>query len=100
MAELVVVIKRKGEDINKLLNRFKRKVNNSGHILELKERREFLKPSVVKRKARLAVERQNELNVKKQKIEEGDTSIRLYSNKKRKSKTITKSKNNEQTKRR
>lgn len=47
---LVGVIKRNGEDINSLLKRFKRKVENSNHIQELKDRRYFIKPSAVKRK--------------------------------------------------
>ena len=46
---LVTVVKRNGEDINSLLKRFKRKVENSNHIPELKSRRYYLKPSVVKR---------------------------------------------------
>jgi len=46
---LVAIKKRDGEDITSLLKRFKRKVENSGHIAELKERRYFVKPSMVKR---------------------------------------------------
>ena len=46
---LVGVTKRNGEDINSLLKRFKRKVENSNHISELKDRRYFIKPSAVKR---------------------------------------------------
>lgn len=93
MAILVSVVKRKGEDFNKLLSRFKRKVTQSEHLIELRNRKEFLKPSVKKRKAKLAVIRQNELDVKLQKISEGDTTIRL-SNKKSKKKVNQKSKNN------
>jgi len=40
---LVAIKKRDGEDITSLLKRFKRKVENSGHIAELKERRYFVK---------------------------------------------------------
>jgi small subunit ribosomal protein S21 len=49
MVSLVSIKKRDGEDISSLLKRFKRKVENSGHINELKERRYFVKPSMVKR---------------------------------------------------
>jgi small subunit ribosomal protein S21 len=49
MVSLISIKKRDGEDINSLLKRFKRKVENSGHLQELKERRYFIKPSMVKR---------------------------------------------------
>lgn len=49
MVSLISIKKRDGEDINSLLKRFKRKVENSGHLQELKERRYFVKPSMVKR---------------------------------------------------
>lgn len=37
-------------DIQKALKKFKSKVLDSGHIQELRDRQEYLKPSVVKRK--------------------------------------------------
>ena len=49
MVTLTAVKKRDGEDISSLLKRFKRKVENSGHLLELRERRYFIKPSAIKR---------------------------------------------------
>lgn len=49
MSTLVEVTKRSNEDINSLLKRFKKKVEKSGHLAELKERRYYIKPSVVKR---------------------------------------------------
>ncbi len=84
MASIVSVKKRKDEDFNKMLSRFKRLVKKSDHLTELRNRQEFLKPSVVKRKAKLSVIRQNELEVKKLKLESGDTTIQLFSNKKKK----------------
>lgn len=84
MASIVSVKRKKGEDFNKLLARFKRKVKASEHLLELRNRQEYLKPSVIKRKAKLAVIRENELAVKKQKIEEGDNTIKLYNRKSKK----------------
>lgn len=45
MANLVAVKKRKNEDFNQLLKRFKRKVNDSEHLLELRNRKEYIKPS-------------------------------------------------------
>mgnify|MGYP001215123466 FL=1 len=40
---------RKGEDINKAIRRFKRKVENEGIMRELKRRRYYLKPSEAKK---------------------------------------------------
>ena len=49
MVTLTAVKKRDGEDISSLLKRFKRKVEASGHLVELRERKYFVKPSMVKR---------------------------------------------------
>jgi small subunit ribosomal protein S21 len=46
------VQRRSGEEISSMLKRFKRKVEDSGHLIELRNRKEYLKPSVVKRKAK------------------------------------------------
>lgn len=86
MAELVSVKLRKGEHFNKLLSRFKRKVKKSEHLLELRKRKEFIKPSAVKRKKKLQVIRENELAVRIQKFEDGDNTIKLYNNKRKKKK--------------
>ena len=48
MPSLVTVQVRNG-DLKKALSVFKKKVANSGHLIELKGRQEYLKPSVVKR---------------------------------------------------
>lgn len=45
MANLLSVTKRKNEDFNKLLARFKKKVKESEHLLELRKRKEYIKPS-------------------------------------------------------
>lgn len=45
MANLLSVKKRKNEDFNKLLARFKKKVKESEHLLEVKKRKEYIKPS-------------------------------------------------------
>ena len=52
MIVLASVRKKDNEDINSLLKRLKRKVEASGHIQELKDRRYFVKPSSVKRTQR------------------------------------------------
>ncbi len=64
---LVSVEVRNG-DINKALKVFKQKVANSNHITELKERREYLKPSVRKRLQKEKAIRNNERMVLIQKL--------------------------------
>ena len=45
-----VSIKVKNGNIQKALSKFKRKVKDSDHLYELKDRREYTKPSVKKRR--------------------------------------------------
>ena len=46
----LVSVKVKGGNFKKALSIFKRKVRESGHLLELRERTQYLKPSIHKRK--------------------------------------------------
>ena len=48
----LVSVKVKNRDINKALKIFKRRVNDSAHLQELRERKYFEKPSLAKRKAK------------------------------------------------
>jgi small subunit ribosomal protein S21 len=54
---------RKGKDgkpdIQRALKLFKNKVEESGHLKELRDRQQFLKPSVVKRKQTQQAKREN-----------------------------------------
>lgn len=45
-----VSVKVINNDIARALKSFKRKVNDSGHLQELRDRQEYLKPSTVKRR--------------------------------------------------
>ena len=74
--KLVSVEVRKG-DINRALKQLKRKQMDSGHLLELKDRKTFTKPKTVRRKQKLDAIRRNNLEVMLDKIESGDTTIRL-----------------------
>ena len=85
--KLVSVEVRKG-DINRALKLLKRKQMDSGHLFELKDRKEFTKPKTVRRKQKLDAIRRNNLEVMLDKIESGDNTIRL------KEKKVYKSKNN------
>ena len=62
-----VQVKVKNGDIARALKKFKRKVRDSEHLLELKKRTEYLKPSVKKRLLRNEAIRMNKFAVLKEK---------------------------------
>ena len=74
--KLVSVEVRKG-DINRALKLLKRKQMDSGHLFELKDRKQYTKPKTVRRKQKLDAIRRNNLEVMLDKIESGDNTIRL-----------------------
>jgi len=84
--KLVSIEVRKG-DINRALKQLKRKQMDSGHLLELKDRKTFTKPKTVRRKQKLDAIRKNNLEVMLEKIEAGDNTIRLKEKKNYKSST-------------
>jgi len=88
--KLVSVEVRKG-DINRALKLLKRKQMDSGHLFELKDRKQFTKPKTVRRKQKLDAIRRNNLEVMLEKIEAGDNTIRL------KEKKVYTSKQNKET---
>lgn len=47
---MIVVQVKEGENIERALKRFKRKFERTGAVKELRARKEFTKPSVLKRK--------------------------------------------------
>lgn len=47
---MIVVAVKEGENIERALKRFKRKFERTGAVKELRARKEFVKPSVLKRK--------------------------------------------------
>lgn len=53
----IVVIAREGENIDSLIKRFKKKVNNSGIMKELKRKSHYLKPSEAKRIKRIEAQK-------------------------------------------
>ena len=64
MNKSLVAVKVRNGDINKALKIFKRMVNESGHIQELKERREYTKPTTKKRLIKQKAIRNNERMVR------------------------------------
>ena len=71
-------------NIQKALRLFKRKIEDSGHLQLLREKQTYTKPTTVRRREKqLAVRAQNKLTLL-EKIEGGDTSIRIFQKKKKK----------------
>jgi small subunit ribosomal protein S21 len=62
MGKALVTIKVRNGDINRALKKFKRSVIESGHIFELKERQQYTKPSVAKRKKKQEAIRKNKFD--------------------------------------
>jgi len=59
---------------------------DSGHLQELRERKEYTKPKTARRKQKLqAIREQQKLTIL-EKIENGDNKLRLYSKKRKKKK--------------
>jgi ribosomal protein S21 len=67
----VTVIVRNG-DINKALKIFKKKVMDSGHLLELRERKEYTKPKTVRRTIKLKAIRENQRQLMLERMSTGE----------------------------
>ena len=81
LSRITVIVKHR--DLNKALKIFKKKVNESGHILELRERKEYTKPKTKRRLEKQKAIRDNQRAVYQQKIIEGEIIVGKK-NKKRK----------------
>jgi len=83
-------------DINRALKKLKRRTIDSGHLLELRERRYYTKPTTVRRKQKQQAIREQQKETILGKIEDGDTTVRFYTKKpKRKGNANDKNKNTE-----
>lgn len=71
-------------DVNRALKKYKRLVNDSGHLLELRERQYYTKPKTVRRKKKLQAIREQQKETILGKIADGDTKLRFYTKKKKK----------------
>jgi ribosomal protein S21 len=85
MAVSIVIVDCTKQDINKALKEFKRKVIKSGHIIELRNRKEYTKPTTQKREEKQKAIRKNQREVMLDKIAAGTLSQSILSTKKRKS---------------
>ncbi len=85
MGAPIVIVDCTKQDINKALKEFKRKVIKSGHIIELRNRKEYTKPTTQKREEKQKAIRKNQREVMLDKIAAGTLSQSILSTKKRKS---------------
>lgn len=68
---LIKVVVKNG-DIAKALKVFKKKVNDSGHLLELRDRKEYTKPKTKRREIKLRAIRNNQRKVMIERIATGE----------------------------
>ena len=94
----IVTVKVIKGDINRALRKFKKAINDSGHLLELRERQTYTKPTTVRRKAKQQAIREQQKETILGKIEDGDTKLRFYTKKKKKPKNQKPQKENKNTK--
>ena len=85
MAVSIVIVDCTKQDINKALKEFKRKVIKSGHIMELRNRKEYTKPTTAKREEKNKAIRRNEREVILDKIAAGKLPPSALQIKKKKS---------------
>jgi small subunit ribosomal protein S21 len=86
MGVSIVIVDCTKQDINKALKEFKRKVIKSGHIMELRNRKEYTKPTTLKREQTQKAIRKQQREVILDKIAAGKLpQSTLSSKKKRKS---------------
>lgn len=79
-----VTVEVRNGDIAKALKKFKKKVNESGHLLELRERKEYVKPTTKRRLQKQKAVREEQKRVALQKMAEGDRTIRFFTKKRKK----------------
>ena len=84
-------------DINRALKKLKRKVNDSEHLLELRERRYYTKPTTVRRKQKQQAIREQQKETILGKIDDGDTTLRFYTKKKKPQTNVKKNNNTDKT---
>lgn len=82
-------------DLSKALKKFKKKVSESGHLNEIRERMEYVKPSVKRRELKLNSIREQQKEDILEKIASGDNTLRFYTKKKKKKKNSPNSKKND-----
>jgi ribosomal protein S21 len=88
MGPSIVIIDCTKQDINKALKEFKRKVIKSGHILELRNRKEYVKPTTEKREKKNKAIRKQQREVILDKIAAGKLPTSALQTKKKKTNNL------------
>ena len=83
-------------DINRALKKYKRRVNDSGHLLELRERKTYTKPKTIRRKEKQNAIREQQKETILGKIADGDNTLRFYTKKKKTKPNKPKNNNNQE----
>ena len=73
----LVTVYVKNGDINKALKIFKKRTFESGHVMELRDRKEFTKPTTEKRKQKKDAIRRQDFQTILDKVSNGDTSVKV-----------------------
>lgn len=73
----LVTVYVKNGDINKALKIFKKRTFESGHLMELRDRKEFTKPTTEKRKQKKDAIRRQDFQTILDKVSNGDTSVKV-----------------------
>jgi small subunit ribosomal protein S21 len=84
MGPSIVIVDCTKQDINKALKEFKRKVIKSGHIMELRNRKEYTKPTTEKREQKNKAIRKQQREVILDKIAAGILPESVLQTKKKK----------------
>lgn len=79
----IVAVKVIKGDINRALKKYKRKVSDSGHLLELRDRKTYTKPKTIRRREKQQAIREQQKETILGKIADGDTTLRFYTKKKK-----------------
>lgn len=85
-------------DINRALKKFKRGVSESEHLLELRERQYYKKPTTIRRRQKQLAVREQWKQTILEKIEGGDTTVKMFTKKKKKKKGSKTENKNKSTK--
>ena len=83
-------------DINRALKKYKRRVNDSGHLLELRERKYYTKPKTIRRAEKQKAIREQQKETILGKIADGDNTLRFYTKKKKTKPNKPKNNNNQE----
>jgi len=83
-------------DINRALKKYKRRVNDSGHLLELRERKYYTKPKTIRRRQKQQAIREQQKETILGKIADGDNTLKFYTKKKKSKPNKPKNNNNQE----